>query len=510
MAVRDWFRTRLALRIYWVGLLQVIVVAAGFFALLEIDRRERESPVVAEERFLYETMAKHLEDAESLQRVIEGAPLEAKITVRDPRGSVLATTAGPDDGPCAPSRGSFDERRPPGEGRRPGEGPPHPRGDGPRGPHPEGPFHRGWSITMLWERDTNAASTTSLMCRSSAIEFPDGEFGRVEFRRSGAPPPFPLLPVSGFVLVVVGLSSWLLARSIGRPLRRLASAAQALGEGDLQARVNMKRRDELGEVARAFDEMAGRVSELVRAEKELIANVSHELRTPLARIRVALDLANEGDAEMARASLVDIAGDLDELERLISDVLTAARLDLGKGISSRGIPPLRREPIDMNELIDRSAARFRNEHPERPLVVDATPDLPIVDGDPVLLRRVVDNLLENAHKYTEVPGDSVSLVALPLQGSLVIEIVDSGIGIAEADLSGVFRPFFRVDRSRTRTTGGLGLGLALAKRIVEAHGGTITLDSTPNQGTRACVRLPIAAQNDSVSEALEGPTDTET
>src|SRR6185503_18950847 len=104
----------------------------------------------------------------------------------------------------------------------------------------------------------------------------------------------------------------------------VSSTARAFGAGKLDARTGVARSDEIGEVARAFDDMAARVSDLVRAEKELLANVSHELRTPLARVRVALDLAAEGDAEVARASLADIAGDLDELERLVADVLTAA------------------------------------------------------------------------------------------------------------------------------------------------------------------------------------------
>src|SRR5262249_22481855 len=151
--------------------------------------------------------------------------------------------------------------------------------------------------------------------------------------------------------------------------------ARAFGGGDLRARVGEARRDELGDVARAFDEMADRVTDLLRAEKELLASVSHELRTPLARIRVALDLAAEGDAEEAREALADIAGDLDELERLISDVLTAARLDLGDGSSARGVPPLRREPIDVADLLAHAGSRFRAAHPERTLRVNVAEDL---------------------------------------------------------------------------------------------------------------------------------------
>jgi signal transduction histidine kinase len=308
---------------------------------------------------------------------------------------------------------------------------------------------------------------------------------------SGPPPP----PSFGarivpLVLIVVGVSSWLLARSLTRPLRRLSATASAFGGGDLTARVGAHGRDELGDVARAFDDMAERVTALLRAEKELLANVSHELRTPLARTRVALDLALEGDAGVARELLPDIASDLDELERLITDILTAARLDLGDGSASSGVPPLRRSPVILADLLAHAASRFRSAHPDRALEVDVAEGLPGLDGDAVLLRRVVDNLLENAHRYSD-RSDPITLRARANDG-LEIDVIDRGIGIAAEDLPRVFRPFFRADRSRARATGGLGLGLALAKRIVDAHGGEITLESAPNEGTRARVRLPIA------------------
>src|SRR5262249_34086846 len=160
--------------------------------------------------------------------------------------------------------------------------------------------------------------------------------------------------------------------------------------------------------------------------------------------------------------------DLGELDRLIGDVLTAARLDLGEGPSGTGIPPLRRERLDVGDLLDHAAARFRSAHPERPLIVARPPDLPAVDGDPVLLRRVVDNLLDNAHQYSPRADGEVELSATAGEAGVRIEVEDHGVGIDPEDLPHLFRPFFRADRSRTRATGGLGLGLALARRIVEA------------------------------------------
>ncbi|MDC0745047.1 sensor histidine kinase [Polyangium mundeleinium] len=449
MALRNVLRARLALRIYLVGLAQFAVVAAGFITLLEINR-PKGFPHEHEVRFLHEMIAREIDNPRELQRVLDVTQneLHSTVTVVDPDGAVFATNA-PGAPRCAPLRlKKFLEDRPP--------------------PPP---------------------------CHARPVRFPDGREGRIE---QFAPhrPPGP--PITGprlitMVLVVVGISSWLLARTLTRPLRRLSTAARAFGGGDLKARAALPNRDELGDVSRAFDEMAERVTELLRAERELLANVSHELRTPLSRIRMALALVAEaeGDVAVAQEMLGEIGGDLDELERLISDVLTAARLDFEDVASHAGIPPLRRERVDVHDLLTHAASRFRAAHPQRTLRVDVPADLPSVDADPVLLRRVFDNLLENAHKYTEEPAEAVELVARGGE-DITVEVVDKGVGISAEDLSRVFRPFFRVDRSRTRATGGLGLGLPLAKRIIDAHGGKIELVSTPNEGTRARVRLPIA------------------
>ncbi len=448
MSIQDILRSRLALRIYLVGLAQFAVVAAGFTAILIAYRPTGPGPMEEHVRLAARRIERALGDARALDSEIERVHdyLRATTTVIDASGAVLVSNAPPDGPRCA------DARSGPREPGRPHE---------PR-------------------------------CLKAAVTFPDGRAGSVELLVPGFPqPPSMGSRIVPLVLIVVGVSSWLLARTLTRPLRRLSATARAFGGGDLAARVGPQGSDELGEVARAFDEMAERVTALLRAERELLANVSHELRTPLARTRVALDLALEGGADVAREMLPDIAGDLDELERLIADILRAARLDLGDGSPSNGIPPLRRAPIVVADLLAHAASRFRSAHPDRTLDADVPAGLPMLEGDAVLLRRVVDNLLENAHRYSE-RADPITLRAGANDG-LEIEVIDKGIGIAAEDLPRVFRPFFRADRSRARATGGLGLGLALAKRIIDAHGGDIALESAPNEGTRARVRLPVLA-----------------
>jgi two-component system, OmpR family, sensor kinase len=456
VSIQDILRSRLALRIYLVGLAQFAVVAAGFAALIIAHRATGPGRTDDHARFAVGYVVRALGDPRALtlelQRIRED--LHASVTVVDAAGAVVATNALTDAPVCADTN--------------PGE--------------------------------TSAArSPRDARCVRTAVTFPDGSAGRVDFTMLMPPPPRSFgTRIVPLVLVVVGVSSWLLARTLTRPLRRLSATARSFGHGDLTARVGAHGRDELGDVARAFDEMAERVTALRRAEKELLANVSHELRTPLARTRVALDLALEGDAGVARELLPDIAGDLDELERLITDILTAARLDLGDGSASSGIPPLRRAPVIVADLLAHAASRFRSAHPDRTLDVDVPADLPAPFGDAVLLRRVVDNLLENAHRYSD-RADPIALSARSNE-VLEIEVIDRGVGIAAEDLPRVFRPFFRADRSRARATGGLGLGLALAKRIIDAHGGDITLESAPNEGTRARIRLPVADE-----PAVEAP-----
>ncbi len=306
-----------------------------------------------------------------------------------------------------------------------------------------------------------------------------------------APPrAFPVERAAVFIsawLVALGLAAFPLARALARPMERLTEAARKLGAGDLSARAGLRRSDEVGELSAAFDDMAGRLEGLVRAERQLLADVSHELRTPLARIRVALDLAAEGDLVRARRYLEEIRTDLDELDRLVEDVLTAAKLDQSAGGAD---VPLRLEQAKVEEVVARAAERFRRAHPGRRLDVAVQGPLPGVIADPALLRRALENLLDNAAKYSEATS-GIRLEAHVRDGDVEVAVVDQGIGVDPEDLPRLFTPFFRTDRSRARGSGGVGLGLALAKRIVEGHGGSIAVESQPGVGTTVRFRVPV-------------------
>jgi two-component system OmpR family sensor kinase len=297
-------------------------------------------------------------------------------------------------------------------------------------------------------------------------------------------PGFPwsyVLPLGAMILVLVGIASVWFSRRLARPLDQLAQAARQFGSGDTAARANLMLADEVGDVGRAFDEMADRTARVLRSQRQLMGDVSHELRTPLARIRVALELAAE-DPAAAKDVLSDVGTDLDEIDQLIGDILTTARLD-GDHVK------IDREPTSLVELAERATRRFAARHPRRTLERELGEDRAI-QCDPLLLRRALDNLLDNAAKYSEA-GTPVTLAIQPNGTTVAFEIVDRGIGMSAAELDCAFTPFWRADDSRARKTGGVGLGLALARRIARAHGGDVTLASHPGQGTTARLEVPL-------------------
>jgi len=315
-------------------------------------------------------------------------------------------------------------------------------------------------------------------------------------------PEFPvtlILKQLAVALLVLALVSIPLARSVTAPLANLSGLARRFGKGDLTARVHSTRRDEIGELARAFDDMADRIAALRRSEKELLANISHELRTPLARIRLALELVSDGDSAKVSSYLSDIGEDLGELEQLLDDVMSAARSDLARDSAGEALPPLHYEPLRASTVLEAAAARFHVRCPDRELETDIPTDLPTIEADPSLLRRVLDNLLDNAKKFSEEP---VRLSGRPAPDGehVIFEVQDRGIGISSEDQTRIFEPFFRSDPSRTRATGGVGLGLAVVKRIVEAHAGGIRVESELGRGTRFTVSLPLVHEAASASE----------
>lgn len=293
------------------------------------------------------------------------------------------------------------------------------------------------------------------------------------------------------VFVLLAVMPWLFARTFIRPLDRLTRTAKAFGDGDLRVRAAMKRCDEIGRLAGAFDEMADRVAGLVRSEKELLANISHEVRTPLTRIRVALELCgeDEADGKAVRMRLQGIEKDLAELESLVEHILALTRLDLA-GDGNPSLPVLECRPVDLAGLVEASAARFRAAFPGHPLTVELPEVIPRPLADARFLRRVLDNLLENAARYAP-EGSPIDIAVEAGSSEVTVAVRDRGEGIPEADRERVFEPFFQGDRSRSPGRSGVGLGLALCRRVVEAAGGRIRALPRDGGGTEFRFTLPL-------------------
>ncbi len=483
MALRR-FRS-LASRLILVGVVQLVLLAATAIGIFYAEGpHEPGRPEEHIDRAVIGRLETLVDQPAPLQAALDEL-LEQRIEVSlyDDKKVLLATNVEPAlsvplrRGPRGPRGGP-----PPGEPR---PGPPpqdhDPHGDE-RPPGPGGPGGPGFGPPGGRERVMLIPFTVH------------GERGFFVARGvHGKPPGLTgpvLVLVCGFVILVFG--ALVTARWIVRPIDRLSRTARALGAGDLQARSRLERSDEIGELGHRFDEMADRVEGLLVSEKELLANVAHELRTPLTRIGVALDLAAEGDSEAARASLAEIAVDVGELETIVDDILTAMRFEVASGKGPTASFPLRRAHVTAGSIAEAAADRMRGRHPQRPLAVTIDPDLPMIHVDPMLLRRVLDNLLENAHKYTPDGNQTIELSAVRDGDRVAYEIVDKGVGITADDLPRVFTAFFRGERSRSRETGGVGLGLTLAKRITEAHDGTISATSQAGLGTQMRVTIPAA------------------
>ncbi len=282
---------------------------------------------------------------------------------------------------------------------------------------------------------------------------------------------------------VSGLVSFGLAALLTRPLRRLRAAAQAIAGGDLDARAGYAGRDEIAALARDFDVMADRVRDLLKSQRRLLRDVSHELRSPLTRLRIALELSRRQGA--AGLELERIEREADRLEHLVSDVLSLARLEAGK-------TRLNRQPVQLAEWLAAviQDAAYEAAASGKEVEFERTDDAS-VEVDPVLLRSAIENVLRNAVRHT--PEGSSVLVRLTLAGEgAEITVRDHGEGVPEAELTRIFQPFTRVGDARERSRGGFGLGLAISRQAMEAHGGRIDAENVPDGGLRVRLHLPLA------------------
>jgi signal transduction histidine kinase len=278
------------------------------------------------------------------------------------------------------------------------------------------------------------------------------------------------------VLATVALGAYPVSRRIARGLEKLRAGVAGLGEGDLSTRVQIEGRNEVADVARAFNAAAAKIQRSVEAQRRMLASASHELRSPLGRLRAAIELLAAGQRER----LPEAERDIEELDALIDDLLLASRLEVSP-------PAPRHDPVDLLAIVREEADRVGAQ-----LAGQAPP----LQGDARLLRRLVRNLLENATRHgappvevrvqSDVPGNKVT-----------IRVVDAGPGVPPAERERIFEPFYRPDGHAEGRDGGVGLGLALVADIAAHHGGRARCVAAETGGSAFEIELPLSGRGGS-------------
>jgi signal transduction histidine kinase len=325
-----------------------------------------------------------------------------------------------------------------------------------------------------------------------SVRLPDGRWAVARPWRARGGPPVAWGALLLALTVAVAIGAYPVVRRLTRRLERLQIGVDALGAGDLSARVPVHGRDEIAALASSFNRSAARIETLVGAQRSLLANASHELRSPLARLRMAAALlAGETTPGTGRADLRrEVDRNVAELDALVDEILLASRLDADM--------PIGREPVDLLALLAEECARvdasLGTESVEggagdggRVGTGSAT-----VDGDPKLLRRLVRNLLENARRHGA--GSAIDVLLRTAPGHVAFDVCDRGPGVPPAERERIFEPFHRV-AGHGESSGGVGLGLALVRQIALRHGAGVSC--LPREGGGSCFRVTLPRQEGS-------------
>ncbi len=291
----------------------------------------------------------------------------------------------------------------------------------------------------------------------------------------------------GLLAVAIALLlTFILSRRILAPVKALTHAASQLGKGDFSQRVHSRDKGEVGELAQSFNSMADNLERAEQLRRNMVADVAHELRTPLSNLSGYLEAIRDRVIKPDADTIRSLDEEAASLSRLVDDL---QELSLADADELR----LFCQKEDISKLIKQAVAAWQSQTSARGLTISASlPEkLPLASIDSHRIKQVLHNLLENAVAHTS-RGDSITVKAWQQDNQLKISVVDTGEGIPAEDLPNIFERFYRVDKSRTRTTGGSGLGLTIAKRLVEAHGGKIESESEPGKGSTFTLTLPVS------------------
>jgi two-component system sensor histidine kinase CpxA len=388
-------------------------------------------------------------------------------------------------------------------------------------PAPE--YIRPWIIDAAQDAETHFEGDRANGAILQAATGPSGtRYVLYTEHKHGPPPPLmtmirdePGAQVFRLVSVILAgaLVCFALAHYITSPVLRLQNASRRIAGGDLGARVHPdlgNRRDEIADLGRDFDVMAGRIEALIRSQHQLLQAISHEMRSPLARLSLAVTLA-KGESGKQRSELLDrVEIETERIEAMLSQLLTLARLDSGETSFPRG-------PVELSLLVSAIVTDADFEASARNRFVILTDvECCLVDISESLLRSAIENVVRNAVRYTrEFSNVEVSLTVdkSSPQAVAVIHVVDQGPGVPPEDLAQIFKPFYRVNSARERETGGTGLGLAITDRAVRLYSGVVSAKNVVTGGLDVEIRLPtfppapagFPRRNDSPSVPSEKP-----
>lgn len=316
--------------------------------------------------------------------------------------------------------------------------------------------------------------------RMPMMRFPEGTPERDFENRFGR---LLLLGMSGAAGVAV-LLGVLLSNTLARPIQELTEATNKLSGGELGAQVPVRSQDELGRLAASFNQMSADLAEANRLRRQMTADIAHDLRTPLSIIAGYTEALSEGVLPGSPETFDVMHQQVEHLKHLVEDLRTLSLADAGE-------LPLNRRPVDPRALLERTALAYMGqaETAQVEIVVDAPADLPPLSVDTERLTQVLNNLVGNALRHTPA-GGKITLTAAPGE----LRVIDTGQGIAAEALPHIFERFYRADQARGRSAGESGLGLAIVRSIVAAHGGAVRAESAgPGQGSAFVMELPTAA-----------------
>ena len=286
-----------------------------------------------------------------------------------------------------------------------------------------------------------------------------------------------LLVIILVLLTAILVGAFFVIRHILRPVKWLNTGVQEVSRGNLKHRVPLKKSDELRDLADAFNQMTDRIRDMLHTKEQLLLDVSHELRTPLTRMKVALEFLEDSQAKQS------IQTDMQEMEKMVTEILETARMQ-------HKYENLKKQPTNLVRLLQEMLPEFENQPPGIEMV--EFPSEVMATVDPEKIKTVFENLINNAIKYSRPDSGPIRISYRSHKSYEIIRIADKGVGIPQEEQSHIFEPFYRIDKSRAKDTGGYGLGLSLCKTIMEAHEGKIEVQSWPEEGTTVILFFPLS------------------